>query len=435
MINTPLADLDELVLMCRDEKARSYIAESVASYRAGAHRAAIVGAWIAVCFDIIDKLRELALSGDKEAEVQTNALERIRASGDVGNALKFEKSLLELARDKFELISHLEHIDLERLQADRNRCAHPSLVSDDQIYTPSPELVRAHIHAAVHHLLQHAPSQGKHALDRLTKELDSELFPSNEKKIAAIFSSGPLRKPRDSLVRNFSLLLLKRVLSSNPDIDGGKIYHARSALSVVLSMHRPQVEKLLKERLSKSIRELEDFELGRSIKFLEGLPESWIFIETDVRLRLEAFVSNLPTSSFIDLDFLLEFPPLKGFAESRVKYATLSDLTEDVFFVTPVQVVDRAIAIYLSSTSFEKANDGAKFLNSCVTEMSEKQILKIISGAAKNKEVLGSFGLSGLIKKLKTGKLGREEFNSQLVANGLEKFADIEDNMDDDIPY
>ena len=63
-----LADLDELILRCRDERARSYIAEAVGCYRATAYRSAIVATWAAVCYDILDKLRELALAGDKGAE-------------------------------------------------------------------------------------------------------------------------------------------------------------------------------------------------------------------------------------------------------------------------------------------------------------------------------------------------------------------------------
>lgn len=67
-MSQPLADLDELVLKCRDERAKSYIAEAVACYKVGAFRSSVVVCWIAVCFDVIDKLRELALAGDAEAE-------------------------------------------------------------------------------------------------------------------------------------------------------------------------------------------------------------------------------------------------------------------------------------------------------------------------------------------------------------------------------
>src|SRR5690606_5939373 len=89
-MTSSLVDLDELILRCRDEKAKTYITEAVASYRAGAYRSAIVGSWIAVCFDIIEKLRELALAGDKEAEKQIADLETTRRLGDITRALKFE---------------------------------------------------------------------------------------------------------------------------------------------------------------------------------------------------------------------------------------------------------------------------------------------------------------------------------------------------------
>lgn len=118
---TALVDLDELVLLCRDDKARLCIVEAVACYRSGAYRSAIVATWIAVCYDIIDKLRELALSGDKNAEQHIEKIERARAANDFAHALILERDLLKIARDQFELISHLEHIDLSRLQEDLRR--------------------------------------------------------------------------------------------------------------------------------------------------------------------------------------------------------------------------------------------------------------------------------------------------------------------------
>ena len=106
---------------------------------------------------------------------------------------------------------------LERLQADRNRCAHPSLTSDDKAYTPSAELARLHLHSAVTHLLQHPPVQGKYALDRLTQEIDSDYFPSTAQDAQVAFASGPLRKPRESLVRNLVIVLTKSLLQDKPN--------------------------------------------------------------------------------------------------------------------------------------------------------------------------------------------------------------------------
>jgi len=82
-----LHDLEELVLKCRDERARAYIGEAVGCYRAGSYRAAIVATWIAVAFDIIDKMRELSLAGDREAERLTSEFEVVRKSTMLGGRL------------------------------------------------------------------------------------------------------------------------------------------------------------------------------------------------------------------------------------------------------------------------------------------------------------------------------------------------------------
>ena len=102
---SPLEDLDELILRCRDEKARQYIAEAVASYKVGAFRSAIVATWIAVCFDVIEKFRELALAGDKEAEQQVQDIDTTRRTADLTRALKFERELLDRKRPATTLVA------------------------------------------------------------------------------------------------------------------------------------------------------------------------------------------------------------------------------------------------------------------------------------------------------------------------------------------
>lgn len=255
---SPLEDLDELTLRCRDKKARLYINEAVASYRAGAFRSSIVACWIAVCFDFIEKIRELALSGDKEAEKQVGELDITRRSGDVGRALKFERDILIIARDKFEFISHIEFIDLDRLQQDRNRCAHPSLTSDDQAYSPSAELARLHLHSAVTHFLQHPPAQGKYALSILQRDVDSDYFPTKQEDARVFFESGPLKKPRESLVRSFVLVLVKVLLKES---DHQRRARLKSALAAVRELHPVTSCATLAEKLTQLIRNLSDEDL------------------------------------------------------------------------------------------------------------------------------------------------------------------------------
>jgi len=421
-MSSPLIDLDELILKCRDDRAKAYIAEAVASYRSGAFRSAIVGTWIAVCFDVIEKLRELALSGDKEAERQVEELEKTRKSGDIAKALRFERELLELARDKFELISHIEFIDLERLQEDRNRCAHPSLISEDQVFAPSAELARAHLHSAVSHLLQHPPVQGKYALDRLVKEIDSEYFPESKDKAKISLASSPLRKPRESLVRNFVAVLIKKLLKE----DGQWKYKRRvaAALNATLELHPQGYGAAFSEKLSPLLRFLEDSELKRIVDFFRLTTDTWQYVDGDVRQRLENFVSALPSELIEDIDFFLAFAPLRKQALSRISTATRAELKDAIFFDLPSEVADRFISIYLESPNYDHANEWAKHLELYASDFNENQILRIVTNAAKNDQILHSFELGSLLNILRSRKkISEENFDSLLKANGLSKYA------------
>lgn len=422
-MRSPLEDLDELILRCRDEKARLYIAEAVSSYRSGAFRSAIVAAWIAVCFDVIEKLRELSLAGDKEAEKQVQELDMTRRTGDVTRALKFERELLQLAKDKFELISPLEYVDLDRLQADRNRCAHPSLTADDQAYTPSAELARLHIHSAVTHLLQHPPVQGKYALDRLNQEIESDYFPTAAKNARVFFASGPLRRPRESLVRNLVLILAKILLNENPPWK--RRMRISAALGAVSLLHPEQFGRTLRERLSVMFRGLEDRNLIFAIRFLDDVSDCWQYLDDDVRQRLENYVRDLPADDFDHVDTILKYPPLMKQAALRAKCATKQELLDSMFFDSmPKEISDRYITLYLESRSFDDANNWAKHVSVQISEFSFDQVRRLLTEATKNKQVRESNQIGPLIKSLRNAeKLPLDEFEGLLIDNGLAEFA------------
>lgn len=419
---SPLEDLDELTLRCRDDKARLYIGEAVASYRSGAFRSSIVACWIAVCFDVIEKLRELALAGDKEAERHVEDIDLTRRAGDVTRALKFERELLIIAKDKFELISPLEFIDLERLQADRNRCAHPSLTADDQAYAPSAELARLHLHSAVTHLLQHPPAQGKYALDRLLRDVESEYFPTNAKEARIAFASGPLKRPRESLVRNFVLVLAKALLNDKPDYK--RRMRLEAAIAATAELHPGIFTATLRERLSALFRSVPDPSLVSTVKFLRDVKDTWQHLEADVIQRVQNYVRNLPPTDYEELEFLLEYPPLQVEARQRVQASTRQEIFDSLFFDMPVEVADRLITIYLASSSFDEANACAKQMMPSTGDFTADHVRRLLTSVSKQDQVRGSFQLGPLIAKLRSkGKLPQEEFERLLKENGLDEFA------------
>lgn len=424
---SPLADLDELVLKCRNKNAKSYIKEAVSCYKVGAFRSSIVSTWIAVSFDIIDKLKELSLAGDKEAEKQIDAFEKARRIGDIATSLKFERDILSVCRDKLELISPVEFIDLNRLQEDRNRCAHPSMTIDSEVFNPSAELARMHIRSAVDHLLQYPPAQGKYALKTLTSDVNSEYFPTNIQKAVVAFESSPLKKARDSLIRNFTVVLLKRLVNDTKDFK--EVRRISTALNAIGIIHREIYKSTLSEKLSNIVRGLENEKIDRVIPIIAYVEDSWSHFEVDIKQKIESYVESLPKDKLDDIDIFLSISDLKNAAQKRVRKATRIELNESLFFVIPIQVSDRIIELYSASRNFDQANSFASTVIRYANDYSKEQVQRVIKACGENDQIEYSIEIGSVINALrKNGNVNDDQVNEWLVEVDLEKFVKIKND-------
>jgi hypothetical protein len=113
--------------------------EAVAAYQGGIYRAAIISTWIAVSYDVIAKVRELAAGGDANATQMISELDTAIAGRNVQQLQRIESGLLARARDDFEFLSAHEFTDLERLREDRHLCAHPAFVGEELLFVLRPD--------------------------------------------------------------------------------------------------------------------------------------------------------------------------------------------------------------------------------------------------------------------------------------------------------
>lgn len=426
MMEERLADLDELTLRCRNEQARKYIAEAVACYRAAAFRSSIVATWIAVIFDFINKLHELELSGDANAKRKLEEFERIVRAQDIKKSLEFERTALDEAKDTFELISPSEYADLKRLLEDRNRCAHPSMNSFDEVYQPTAELARFHLRNAVIHLLQHPPVQGKSAIDRLSKEVASLYFPTNVSDAAKAFKTGPLARPREALVRNFIIVLLKKFLL-DPDTTLEEERRLSAAIGAVREMHREPSERALSEKLNGAMRGVSDERLGCTVRFLQSVYDTWQFLEEDVCRRIDAYAGAMPV---VDLQTCLasvfEVPPLREQGLSRLKTVTADELASlvSVKAVSPrTEFVEHAVEMYEASASFAEANTlGARVISPLVPFFEQPQIERVFAMTMNNSQIRDSKYSPVVLRSIRDAWKGApEEFDELFTRNNLDR--------------
>ena len=117
-------------------------------------------------------------------------------------------------RQKFELLSPIEYKMLERLNEDRNLCAHPSMIGEGIPFEATAELARYHLTNVIDFVLSKPPVQGKAALDNIFKKLDSDYFPIEQNEIKTVLLEGPLGRAKESLNSQFFKRVFYTYISS-----------------------------------------------------------------------------------------------------------------------------------------------------------------------------------------------------------------------------
>jgi len=396
MIQTHLVDLDELVQTVRDINTREYIAEAIAAYRARAYRSAIMGTWVAVAHDIIGKIRELAVQGDAAAVTFTTALDTAIAQKATNSvqAIKalqgIENDLLNQALNSFEFITPQEHTDLDRLKQDRNQCAHPAFVTDMLLFQPSPELVRAHIAHAIHHLLAHPPTQGKNALARLKSDLMQPSFPTDQKAVNEFMEMRYFNHAKTALLDNFVTVLLKVLIkASEPDLIG----HEDAVLRCLVAFAIAQ-SNIFKMRMVEQLPRLTDLsgdgELKRVFRILPVDKRCWSWLSQPTRIKLERIVQTFQydAGSVGSMLGALKVDELRPKFVARVVSFTEADREALLSRHHRPEFVDAAIDLYSGVQHFRDSDRiGSAVIKPIAALMNADQVQRLLAAAGSNRQI------------------------------------------------
>lgn len=357
-----LADIEALTLRCRSDQSKSYIAEANQCYRAGAYRAAIVSTWVAVVFDLIDKIRDLSVSGDANAIALEHKLTTYIGQINSGNqqgtskALEFERNILATCRDKLQFFDQQQFVDLERLREDRHRCAHPSFQQVGVPYRPSAEQARLHIRNAVVHVLSQPPVQGRAALAGIKTTIASQYFPASVDKAVAELRKAGLVSPTDALVRSVLDALVFGFLT--PD---DELYEKDQAVTALNALHEISpglVEERLGLQLSKAINDVGDDRFLSVFYLVASVTRAWDLIDQPSKARIERFVEVAPYDDLSPaIGALADIDELRPELQTRIRGFNLDELAGVVEFP---QVHDackgRAFELLAESGSWDRTN-------------------------------------------------------------------------------
>ncbi|MCK5771771.1 hypothetical protein [Algiphilus sp.] len=357
-----LADIEALSLQCRSEQSKAYIAEALHCYKASAYRAAIVTTWIALVFDLIDKIRELSLSGDANAKALETKYESYIAQIEQGNlqgikaALEFEREILETCRDQLQFLDPQQFIDLQRLREDRHRCAHPSFQQVGVPYSPSAEHARLHLRNIIIHVLSQPPVQGKAALAELKTMVASSYFPSDRERALLQLRSSSLNAALEPLVRGFVDTLVFGFLTN-----GDVLFYKQkvlAALNAALSMHPAIVEQRLRKQLNKAIRDVPDATFSGAACLASRIDNAWALLDQASREKVRAFVENGPKDEVLaGLKTLAAITDLNDVVRARINALELDDLADAIEPLGIGELAkERALQFLQEVGSWDRAN-------------------------------------------------------------------------------
>jgi hypothetical protein len=200
-----------------NSNVKEYLEEAINSYNSGSYRASITYTWLAIFMDINQKIDQLAILGEKEAINIVQNIEQIRKDNNISEMLIFERGILDIAKNKFSLFDDITMVDLSRIQEDRNRSVHPLLSYEGTLYKPTAEQARTHIINAYNKILNEPNVYGKSSIDRLFELIYSPIFPIDYTKVKIVLNSSYLKSPKESLLKNFIISLLKQYFKEDLD--------------------------------------------------------------------------------------------------------------------------------------------------------------------------------------------------------------------------
>jgi hypothetical protein len=280
-----LTDIDSLALAVRDPESKRLIHEAISAYRGGALRSAIVATWIAVSYDIIAKAKELASHGDSAAARFVQEIDQAVQDQDVRKMQTVESNLMTTAKSTLQLFATHESEDLERLQRDRNLCAHPAFATDDVLFQPTPELVRTHITHALKHLLINAPLQGKSAIERFHADLLSPSFPVDENGIGTFIRAKYLDRAKDVMVVNLIKSLLAAPFGSDSSQYIGRRHQLASTLREIAKAKTAIYDATARDHVARKFEAIPDELLLSISAFVEADTRVWEWLSDPARIR------------------------------------------------------------------------------------------------------------------------------------------------------
>ena len=398
-MDSSFVDLDILLTKVRNPQSRVYFLDAVRAYKAGALRASLTAAWVAIAYDLIAKYRELSAMGDAAATNFLQSWDNATAISDIRQLLQLEGKILEDAANNTQAISQIAGRQLERLREDRHLCAHPAFSAEALLFEPTPELVRMHLVNAVDLVLGHEALQGRAIFEVFDGDVQSAGFPRDHARILDYVEQRYLARVRPHNIRNFGTVLAKSLLKGVP----AHLVGFRSKIESALVAVRDRAAGAWPDVVPAIVRLLDTLDPAdrpRAIAFVAAFPDFWPRLQEPTRTALQETVNNANAANLADPLIL------KGVAFAQFQapiVALIAGLDRDALAqaiaAAPLpELWAQAVEIYASSGSFRGSEANfSEYITPYAGTLDAAALDQLLDAVAGNGQNYAAAGTSTLL--------------------------------------
>lgn len=361
-MDTNFVDLDILLTHIREPRSRRYFLDAVKAYKAGALRAAISSAWVAVVYDLILKYQELSNLGNAQATDYLNKWNKATTNQNTAQLLKLETGILCHAMAEIQLLNPSSLTHLERLRQDRHLCAHPAFDTQADLFEPSPELVRLHLVNAINLVLSQTPLQGKAILERFSIDVQSLGFPRDDLKIRDYVLEQYLACTRPQNIINFGTVLAKSLLQGVPvEWENHKNEVVQALIAIRDGVPNSWPELFTAIRLILNSLPPDNRLRIRSLSFIGVFPKFWPELNPATRTALQQTAENTNPDDLNPKEYMflfqIQIPELKRPILQSIDALPKKKLREFLNVGALPEIWSAALKIYKESDSFMESED------------------------------------------------------------------------------
>lgn len=401
-MDASFVDLDILLTKVRNAQSRIYFLDAVKAYKAGALRASLTAAWVALAYDLIAKYRELSAMGDAAATTFLQSWDNATRISDVRQLLQLEGRIIDDAANNTQAISQIGRRQLERLREDRHLCAHPAFSAEALLFEPTPELVRMHLVNAVDLVLAQDPLQGRAIFEVFDLDVQSPGFPTDHARILDYVEQRYLARVRSQNIRNFGTILAKSLLKGIPphlDAVRGKI---ASAL-VAIRDRTPEAWPDLSPSVVQLLDNLAPVDRPRAIAFIAAFPNFWPLVQAATQTALQETVNNLDPANVADVRIMMgiTFGPFRAPLLGAIPRLDRETLARTIAATALADLWPTAVTRYANSGSFRGSEANfSDFITPYTGSLAQAELDQVLDAVVGNGQNYAAAATGGLLLSL-----------------------------------